>query len=599
MQKREEKKRESDQQQHDREEREQEVEERERERQQREEKYTQDEEMRKTAQYHTPTATALRELANMGFTDTTTNTSLLEECHYNITDVITRLTRTSTRPPLPISNGWKVPASALVWKQKIGTGSFGSVYEVNWHGFQIAAKKMNFTVESERQATEKMLCKEFCALQQSQHPHIVRMHGVVVEDLVLLMEISQLGSLRRLLTTSPARVLKSEPAQFSLLIGIACGMSFLHHQKILHHDLKSDNVLLWQDTGSTFIAKIADFGLATGSLASTVKTTKSSTGAATLAYKAPEAFDGEFSPPSEVYAYSIIGWEVLTGKVPWEGYSEAQLTKAILKQERLSLPLEIATEFLGQIVQKCWVEEATQRPTFDALTMELEVAVNHVLVPSGGKVHVTLPPAWSAGGTAWSVGVTDEQLAQKVLVGVGAERREVEEAFMRTLVGSGITVLDVHRVQNAELWKVYAVMRQTILERKAGADDTEVLLRAERRWLFHGTDKDTVPKIIQQGFNRSFCGKNMTKYGKGVYFARDSSYSFPYAKADAQGVKSMFLCRVVVGEYCTGVLDACVPAARIGSVLFDTTVDDMADPSIYVTYKDAQAYPDYLVRFRQ
>jgi len=197
------------------------------------------------------------------------------------------------------------------------------------------------------------------------------------------------------------------------------------------------------------------------------------------------------------------------------------------------------------------------------------------------------------------VGVTDEQLAQKVLVGVGAERREVEEAFMRTLVGSGITVLHVHRVQNAELWKVYAVMRQTVLERKAGADDAEVLLRAERRWLFHGTDKETVPKIIQQGFNRSFCGKNMTKYGKGVYFARDSSYSFPYAKADAQGVKSMFLCRVVVGEYCTGVLDACVPAARIGSVLFDTTVDDMADPSIYVTYKDAQAYPDYLVRFRQ
>ena len=47
--------------------------------------------------------------------------------------------------------------------------------------------------------------------------------------------------------------------------------------------------------------------------------------------------------------------------------------------------------------------------------------------------------------------------------------------------------------------------------------------RYERVWLFHGTDEDTVKKIVQQGFNRSFAGKNATAYGKGVYFARDAS----------------------------------------------------------------------------
>merc|ERR1712167_118425 len=55
--------------------------------------------------------------------------------------------------------------------------------------------------------------------------------------------------------------------------------------------------------------------------------------------------------------------------------------------------------------------------------------------------------------------------------------------------------------------------------------DTAAAARFERRWLFHGTDQDTVPKITQQGFNRSFCGKNATAYGKGVYFALNSSYS--------------------------------------------------------------------------
>ena len=66
----------------------------------------------------------------------------------------------------------------------------------------------------------------------------------------------------------------------------------------------------------------------------------------------------------------------------------------------------------------------------------------------------------------------------------------------------------------------------------------------------------------------------------------------------------MFLVRVCVGEYCRGVSDMLAPPARSGTVLFDSTVgllggDTLADPSIYVTYHDSQAYPDYLVRFQQ
>ncbi len=102
-----------------------------------------------------------------------------------------------------------------------------------------------------------------------------------------------------------------------------------------------------------------------------------------------------------------------------------------------------------------------------------------------------------------------------------------------------------------------------------------------------------------QGFNRSFCGKNATMYGKGVYFARDASYSSNYTSPDAQGVHFMFLCRVVVGEYCQGVRDALAPKVRMGNQLFDSTVDTMQHPRMYVTYHDAQAYPEYIVKFRQ
>jgi hypothetical protein len=106
----------------------------------------------------------------------------------------------------------------------------------------------------------------------------------------------------------------------------------------------------------------------------------------------------------------------------------------------------------------------------------------------------------------------------------------------------------------------------------------------------HGEGMD---KIIQQGFNRSFCGKNATAYGRGVYFARDASYSADptYAVRGANGLQYMMACRVVVGEYCRGQVDAVTPDVRDPKThaLYDSTVgllgnDTMARPSIYVTY---------------
>merc|ERR1712100_804095 len=122
--------------------------------------------------------------------------------------------------------------------------------------------------------------------------------------------------------------------------------------------------------------------------------------------------------------------------------------------------------------------------------------------------------------------------------------------------------------------------------------------RFERKWLYHGTDEATVPKIVQQGFNRSFCGKNATAFGKGVYFARDSEYSASttYSRPNGAGIQHMFLCRVVVGEFCQGVRDALAPAARTCQMLYDSTVDNLRAPSMYITYHDSQAYPEYLVR---
>eukprot|EP00912_Choanoflagellata_sp_UC4_P001690 UC4_evm5s1075 len=138
-----------------------------------------------------------------------------------------------------------------------------------------------------------------------------------------------------------------------------------------------------------------------------------------------------------------------------------------------------------------------------------------------------------------------------------------------------LNIVGITRIQHVPLFQSYAVKKMTM---QHYMDEGQQL---EKAYLFHGTDAVTMTKIAQQGFNRSFAGKNMTRYGKGVYFAIKSSYSShpQYSRPDANGVQRMFMCRVLIGHYCQGVQDARVPDLRDAATntLYDTTVDSMID----------------------
>lgn len=211
--------------------------------------------------------------------------------------------------------------------------------------------------------------------------------------------------------------------------------------------------------------------------------------------------------------------------------------------------------------------------------------------------------------------VDDPTIVKKVkLKKDDKEYIDVVKNFRSSLYGAQSTkakIINVFRIQNLAMYQSYVIKRQTICYRETGIQDgkdanedairRKAMERFERRWLWHGTSWDTMDKILQQGFNRSFCGKNATMYGKGVYFARDAGYSATkaYSVPDAKGHQFMIACRVMVGEYCRGRKDALTPDVRDpkNHSLYDSTVglltnDTMANPSIYVTYHDAQAYPE-------
>lgn len=94
-----------------------------------------------------------------------------------------------------------------------------------------------------------------------------------------------------------------------------------------------------------------------------------------------------------------------------------------------------------------------------------------------------------------------------------------------------------------------------------------------------------------------------TAYGHGTYFAVNASYSAhpTYSKPAADGSQLMFVARVLTGVFTLGQSNMRVPPSRsdLGShERYDSVVDKMDNPNMYVVFHDNQAYPDYLITFK-
>lgn len=92
-------------------------------------------------------------------------------------------------------------------------------------------------------------------------------------------------------------------------------------------------------------------------------------------------------------------------------------------------------------------------------------------------------------------------------------------------------------------------------------------------------------------------------FGKGVYFAVNAWYSAQekYAVVEkATGCRYMFVCKMLVGEYTKGSKEMKVAPALPDrpNELYDTLVDNVGTPTIFVAMTDSQAYAEYLIKFK-
>jgi len=96
-----------------------------------------------------------------------------------------------------------------------------------------------------------------------------------------------------------------------------------------------------------------------------------------------------------------------------------------------------------------------------------------------------------------------------------------------------------------------------------------------------------------------------TSMGRGVYFARQFSYSAhdQYSVPSSDGQKSIYQSLVLTGDFVVGHRSDIEPPLRPSSIVgsvsrYDSVVNDALNPGIFVIFTDTQAYPEYLITFK-
>uniref|UniRef100_A0A8C3XR84 Poly [ADP-ribose] polymerase 12 n=1 Tax=Chelydra serpentina TaxID=8475 RepID=A0A8C3XR84_CHESE len=172
-----------------------------------------------------------------------------------------------------------------------------------------------------------------------------------------------------------------------------------------------------------------------------------------------------------------------------------------------------------------------------------------------------------------------------------SEYTEIETLFKRTM--HNYVIQRIRRIQNPSLWQVFQWQKEQMKKKNGGKD-------VDERLLFHGTDSSHLEAICNQNFDWRICGVHGTSYGKGSYFSRDAKYAHCYSKSAAKG-NTVFVARVLVGDFVRGNPTYVRPPQRAANMLtfYDSCVDNVQVPSIFVIFEKHQIYPEYTIDYSE
>ncbi|XP_067858866.1 cyclin-dependent kinase 1 [Heptranchias perlo] len=202
--------------------------------------------------------------------------------------------------------------------EKIGEGTYGVVYKGRHKTTQQIVAMKKIRLESEEEGVPSTAIREISLLKELQHPNVVCLQDVLMQDarLYLIFEFLSMD-LKKYLDSLPTRQMMDQMLVKSYLYQITQGIAFCHSRRVLHRDLKPQNLLI----DSKGVIKLADFGLAR---AFGVPVRVYTHEVVTLWYRAPEVLLGSarYSTPVDIWSIGTIFAEMATKRPLFHGDSE-------------------------------------------------------------------------------------------------------------------------------------------------------------------------------------------------------------------------------------------------------------------------------------
>nr|XP_033814710.1 serine/threonine-protein kinase B-raf isoform X2 [Geotrypetes seraphini] len=269
------------------------------------------------------------------------------------------------------SDDWEIPDGQITVGQRIGSGSFGTVYKGKWHG-DVAVKMLNVIAPTPQQL--QAFKNEVGVLRKTRHVNILLFMGYSTKpQLAIVTQWCEGSSLYHHLHIIETKF------EMIKLIDIARqtaqGMDYLHAKSIIHRDLKSNNIFLHED----LTVKIGDFGLAT------VKSRWSGSHqfeqlSGSILWMAPEVIrmqdKNPYSFQSDVYAFGIVLYELMTGQLPYSNINNRDQIIFMVGRGYLSPDLikvrSNCPKAMKRLMADCMKKKRDERPLFPQIGWTME-----------------------------------------------------------------------------------------------------------------------------------------------------------------------------------------------------------------------------------
>lgn len=220
-------------------------------------------------------------------------------------------------------------ATTFDYLESLGTGTSGTVYRAkDRNGREVAVKIFRDTVAKDP-TLYKRFKREIDIATQLEHENLVATYEggkTAAGKLFLATELLSGGDVHRLLERAGPL---SEAAALSIAADLLRGLAYLHSKRLVHRDVKPENILLSKEG----IAKLSDFGLAKVAAPDGARVTATGEVIGTPYYLAPEQIRGEkdIDVRADLYSTGAVLFELLCGKPPFEGPTVVDILAAHLR----------------------------------------------------------------------------------------------------------------------------------------------------------------------------------------------------------------------------------------------------------------------------